>query len=263
MAYKRLKSGKNVSSEKAAELSLCTKEQLFEAVRGQFVETMKLPPEYAGISEEININGYLILRMGHDLNEYYEAVSGKDSFDCKMTEIGLILKAIYEKAEPIIRKRDITFLSRFPAENIFVNIDREKFCYAVLDILLNAAENTAPGGRIRMSVQTTKKFVKVIIGDNGCGMDEETLARCAEPFFTASAGRRKKTGLGLTLAHHFLAESGGRMNIKSEKGKGTTAEMLLPIMAAGSKELSASATVPDILGGKLSPVYIMLSGLGK
>ena len=263
MAYKRLKSGKNINSEKAAELSLCAREEIFEAVRSQFIETMKLSAEQSEISDEINKNGYLVLRIGHDINEYYEAVSGKNSFENKTTEIGFLLKTIYEKAEPFIQRSGISLFCRLPAENIFVNIDEEKFCYAVLNILLNAAENTPEGGRIRIGIQKTKKYVKIIIGDNGCGMEEETILHCTEPFYSVSFGKRKKMGLGLTLVHRFVCQSGGRMNVKSEKGKGTSVEMLLPIVTESGFELSASATVLDILGGKFSPVYIMLSGLDK
>lgn len=261
MAYKRLKSGKSISSEQASKLSLYAKEQIFESVRNQFLETMKLPKEYDEIAEEININGYIILRTGHDLNEYYEAVSGKDSFDNEKAEIGFILKTIYEKSEPIIRKRGILYLCRLPSENIYTNIDKEKFCYAVLDILLNSAENTPEGGRIRIGVKKTQKYVKIIIGDSGCGMNPETAEHCTEPFYSTAPD--KKMGLGLTLVHHFTCKSGGRMNIKSEKGKGTTIEMLLPIITGSGNELSVETTVPDILGSKLSPVDIVLASLKK
>lgn len=263
MKSKRLKRGKNVSSESAAELSLCVKEHLFDTVRDLFLETAKLPEEYAEISEEITANGYLILRTGHNLNEYYEAVSGKTVFDNRRTEMGVIVREIYEITKPLIESKELAFICKIPEENVFVNIDREKFSYAILDILLNAAENTPAGGRIRISFQRTKKYAKLIIGDNGFGMDKDTLSHCTEPFYSASFDGRKKMGLGLTLAHNFVSQSGGRINIKSEKGAGTTVEMLLPIVTGSDPELSASATVPDILGGKLSPVYIVLSGIKK
>ena len=63
--------------------------------------------------------------------------------------------------------------------------------------------------------------------DTGEGMDEETLARAAEPFFTTK-GVGKGTGLGLSMVHGLAEQSGGRLVLKSAKGKGTTAEFGCP-----------------------------------
>jgi CheY-like chemotaxis protein len=59
-------------------------------------------------------------------------------------------------------------------------------------------------------------------------MDETTLARAAEPFFTTK-GVGKGTGLGLSMIHGFAEQSGGRLILKSQKGQGTIAEIWLPV----------------------------------
>jgi CheY-like chemotaxis protein len=69
-------------------------------------------------------------------------------------------------------------------------------------------------------------------------MDDATLARAQEPFFTTK-GVGKGTGLGLSMVHGMMEQSGGRLTLKSRKGDGTTAEILLP-MARASVKLSAS-----------------------
>ena len=259
--YKRLKSGKRIDSEKAAEISLCAKEIFYDSVKNQFIETMKLPAEFEGISSEINAMGYTILRTGHNINEYYEAISGKAVFKNRKTEICDAFSDICKNAEPYISKRGILFTNKIPKENIFVNIDYERFCYTVSDILLNAAENTPNGGRIRAGISKTKNFVKITVSDSGCGMDEECSARCTEPFFKVSG--KNKMGLGLTLAHYFAYESKGRIVINSEPGKGTSVNLLIPIMREEKESLSVGTAVPDILGEKLSPVHIVLSVLEK
>ena len=66
------------------------------------------------------------------------------------------------------------------------------------------------------------------MNDTGEGMDEETLARAVEPFFTTK-GIGKGTGLGLSMIHGFAEQSGGRLVLNSRKGEGTTAELWLPI----------------------------------
>ena len=66
------------------------------------------------------------------------------------------------------------------------------------------------------------------MSDTGAGMDAETLARAAEPFFTTK-GVGKGTGLGLAMVHGLAAQSGGQLLLESRPGHGTTATILMPI----------------------------------
>ena len=76
------------------------------------------------------------------------------------------------------------------------------------------------------------------VTDTGEGMDEETLARSIEPFFTTK-GIGKGTGLGLSMVHGFAEQMGGRLLLKSRKGEGTRAELCLPVaMKPGKKSVS-------------------------
>jgi CheY-like chemotaxis protein len=70
-------------------------------------------------------------------------------------------------------------------------------------------------------------YVCVSVSDTGMGMDATTLARAVEPFFTTK-GVGKGTGLGLSMIHGFAVQSGGTLRLRSEVGKGTTAEAWLP-----------------------------------
>ncbi len=72
------------------------------------------------------------------------------------------------------------------------------------------------------------EYVCLSLEDEGIGMDMETLERATEPFFTTK-GIGKGTGLGLSMVHGLAAQSGGHLVLKSEKGRGTTAELWLPI----------------------------------
>lgn len=264
MPSKRLRSGKSISTETVANLSLSAKEQMTAAVHKQFIETMKLPAEFSDVSEKINGECYSMLRIGHDMNEYCEIISGSGIFNNVKTEVIGSLFDLCERSKIHFSRKNIALIFKPKLEKVFVKIDRERFYYAVLNLLLNAAENTPDGGKVILVVSKTAKFVKITVNDNGFGMDEETLKHCSEPFFSAEGNfGKRKMGLGLTLAHHFSYESGGRMHISSEKGKGTSASVLLPLLSPEEEKLSAEALVPDILGGKYSPVMIMLSGIGK
>src|SRR5438874_1931281 len=72
------------------------------------------------------------------------------------------------------------------------------------------------------------RYVSLSVADTGHGMDEETLRRAHEPFFTTK-GVGKGTGLGLSMVQGLVEQSHGRLFLKSRVGEGTTAEIWLPV----------------------------------
>jgi CheY-like chemotaxis protein len=87
-------------------------------------------------------------------------------------------------------------------------------------------------------------YICLSVTDSGVGMNEETLSRAMEPFYTTKQPGQG-TGLGLSMVHGMAMQAGGRLVLKSELEKGTIAELWLPIDAAGvSATNAASASRP-------------------
>ena len=84
------------------------------------------------------------------------------------------------------------------------------------------------------------RYAVLSVIDHGEGMDEETLQRATEPFFTTK-GVGKGTGLGLSMVHGLAEQSGGRLVLKSQPGEGTTAELWLPVIAGRGRRPTAGA----------------------
>jgi CheY-like chemotaxis protein len=87
------------------------------------------------------------------------------------------------------------------------------------------------------------QYIHMSVTDTGEGMDEDTLRRATEPFFTTK-GVGKGTGLGLSMVHGFAEQSRGRLFLYSRKGSGTTAELWLPVAKTSTHPVTPAHTAP-------------------
>ena len=130
--------------------------------------------------------------------------------------------------------------TQFPLRLAHALADANQLELVLLNLAVNARDAMPNGGSITIAArqETVKEgnsrgmkpgpYICLSVADTGEGMDETTLARAAEPFFTTK-GVGKGTGLGLSMIHGFAEQSGGRLILKSQKGQGTIAEIWLPV----------------------------------
>lgn len=120
-------------------------------------------------------------------------------------------------------------------------VDVNQIELALLNLVVNARDALPEGGCVtigtgRVALRGDKHladgtYVRLAVTDDGIGMDAETLAKAAEPFFsTKELG--KGTGLGLSMAHGLALQLGGGLRLNSVLGEGTCAELLLPATQA-------------------------------
>ncbi|WP_288413117.1 ATP-binding protein [uncultured Sphingomonas sp.] len=136
---------------------------------------------------------------------------------------------------------------------------------ALLNLAVNARDAMADGGTLtigacRRSVQAGEvaglaqgHYICLSVGDTGCGMDEDTLQRAIEPFFSTK-GVGKGTGLGLSMVHGLTAQLGGGLTIDSAPGRGTTISLWLPVSMvtpAGEERPAEHSPFPTRLGTAL------------
>ncbi|MDP3460115.1 MAG: PAS domain S-box protein, partial [Hyphomonas sp.] len=117
------------------------------------------------------------------------------------------------------------------APKVNVECDPSQLELALLNLAVNARDSMKDGGVLTMETELAEQDgagqVVVTISDTGAGMDRETLRRCLEPFFTTkSVG--EGVGLGLSMAFGFMEQTGGKLQIASEPGKGTRVSLHFP-----------------------------------
>lgn len=133
-------------------------------------------------------------------------------------------------------------------------IDPNQLELAVLNLAVNASDAMSGGGTLRIEVGRRRiaereiaqlgegEYIRLAVADTGTGMDEATIAKAVEPFYTTK-GPGKGTGLGLSMVHGLAAQSGGALRLVSSAGEGTTAEIWLPIHDGKAHPLSAPEQV--------------------
>ncbi len=133
-------------------------------------------------------------------------------------------------AEPI-RERRVELDVRVPPDLPEVRVDPMQLEQALLELVSNALDAMPQGGRLRLDARAADGAgdpgtVVVEIADTGPGIPAHVLPSVCEPFFTT---RAEGTGLGLAIAKRYVEQNGGRLEIASAPGMGTTVRVTLPV----------------------------------
>jgi len=111
------------------------------------------------------------------------------------------------------------------APQLFVQAARAQLFTILFNLVKNAIEACAPGGRVSVRAESDEQLVVLSVADDGEGLDSTTKQRLFEPYYTTkSAG----TGLGLSLVREAVRASGAALEVESERGRGTVFRVSLP-----------------------------------
>jgi len=125
-----------------------------------------------------------------------------------------------------LKGKEITIEKKFDPDLPTIIVDADKLRQVFINLLLNSIEAIENKGKIKITASPkNKKFVKIRISDNGCGIPSEILPEIFEPFFTTKSSG---TGLGLANAKKIIEQHNGSIYVISKKGKGTTFEIIIP-----------------------------------
>ncbi|MCP2619565.1 ATP-binding protein, partial [Candidatus Aminicenantes bacterium AC-335-K20] len=125
-----------------------------------------------------------------------------------------------------LKGKKITIEKSFESNLPTIIVDADKLRQVFTNLLMNSIEAIERKGKIKIIAGAkNRKFVKIIISDTGCGIPSEILPEIFEPFFTTKSSG---TGLGLANAKKIIEQHKGSIQVFSERGKGTTFEIIIP-----------------------------------
>ena len=171
----------------------------------------------------------------------------KGKFNVKPVDLNQIVD---ESAETFGRTRKEITIERNFEENLFpVDADQGQIEQVLLNLYVNAADAMPGGGKLVLKTQNEThlnvksnhydprpgKYVQITITDTGIGMDNQTLERIFDPFYTTKDMGRG-TGLGLASVYGIVKSHDGYIDVESEKGHGTTFTIFLPATEKGIED---------------------------
>ncbi len=162
-----------------------------------------------------------------------QAESGSVSLNMKPVELDTLLLEVFQEMKVLASEKMDLHLTEI--DQVQVHGDRDRLKQVLLNLVGNAIQYTPQGGDVFLSLGKVAEQARLIIRDTGPGIPAEDLPHIFERFYRAEKSRtRGKTtgfGLGLSIAHWIVDKHGGRIEVSSKDGQGTTFCIWLPLMS--------------------------------
>ena len=131
--------------------------------------------------------------------------------------------------ESMAERKNISLNTHFSGEFEEAYFDQDKLEKIVNNLLSNAFKYTPQGGAVSVNVNLRDKNLSLVISDTGNGMHKEEIDRIFDRFYRVEGTETKGSGIGLALTKELVVMHNGQINVHSEKGRGTTFKVRLPV----------------------------------
>jgi len=209
------------------------------AVLGYSEMLMSARAEEAGamakdVAPGIYRSGRKVLDMVEDFLAVSRLEHGKLAVNATMTDVPGLLSAVGSEVAQAVKDEGIEYEDSVSDNVKTVLLDRRLVERAVLNLLRNAVNYTPRGGRITLDADKVlehgQELLVVSVTDTGRGIPAEDQGRIFEKYFRSTSSRGVKgTGLGLYIVKAVAEAHGGRVTVESEKSKGSTFKIYLPV----------------------------------
>jgi len=184
-------------------------------------------PEFLASAYE---EGLLLKRLVNDLQELSLAEAGQFHLDRQpVALLGVVEGAAHALANQA-QAKEIAIPITVPSD-LIADVDSERIGQVLRNLLTNAIAFTPVYGRVEISAHPSDDWVQVSVKDTGVGIAAEDLPFVFERFYRADKSRTRATGgagLGLAIAKQWVEAHGGKIQVESELGRGTTFTFTLP-----------------------------------
>ena len=187
---------------------------------------------YLGYLEDIHSSGQHLLAVINDLIDLARAESGRLDIEDDDVDVAEIVAGALRMIGVRAAAAGLTITTDLPPAMPLLRADGRRLRQVLLNLLSNAVKFTPSGGALRVVVGYDERGgLEITVSDTGIGIAAEDLARVMESFGQAGNLYQRKhegSGLGLPLARRIVELHGGRLDLRSEPGRGTSVSIRLP-----------------------------------
>lgn len=203
---------------------------LLAMLRDGYVGT--LTPEQLQAVEEAFVANEHLLRISDDLLNVAKLESGRLTLNKQQIELCRWLKTVAAPHKLLAKERGQRLRIEIPKGTVFMHGDADRLAMVIDNVLSNARKYTPVRGQIGIRLQPGRSVHKIIVTDNGNGMNKAELSKLFSKFTRIdNPGSRgvEGTGLGLYLAKSIVDLHGGRIQVRSKPDQGSTFTITLPV----------------------------------
>lgn len=176
-----------------------------------------------------------ISRLDYIVTQFLQAVR-PTPLRLQMGSLNEVVRATLELLRPELENRDLTVHEKLARLLPLAPLDAAQIKQVLVNLIKNAMQAMTKGGLLTVQTGQGSDGVWVSLSDTGGGIPAEKINRLFEPFYTT---REKGTGLGLMIVQRIVREHGGRIEVESRVGQGTTFRVGLPLHEPQPKLLEA------------------------
>lgn len=171
-------------------------------------------------------------RLVEDLMTISKIELGEIHFRFEDVLLPDVIASVLPLVEAKAQAKKIRIENLLPEKTQPVSADRDRLSQVFVNVLDNAIKFTPEGGRVTLGAEEKEGYVVVTIEDTGAGIPREEIQRLGERFYRVDKTRSRElggTGLGLSIVKHLMLAHGGKMEIESQLGRGTTVSLCFPL----------------------------------
>ncbi len=180
------------------------------------------------------------LKTVNDLLDVAKIEEGRFGYKFEKTDLAEFIQEIINQALPIAKEYNIAIQFHHPSETYFVAADRQKLGIAISNLIDNAIRYNAKNGEVAVLISKTenKPFLKISVRDAGIGIPEDEIGKLFTKFYRGSNAVQvapNGSGLGLYIVKNIIENHGGKINVESAVGRGSTFYFTLPLSTADNQ----------------------------
>jgi two-component system sensor histidine kinase ResE len=192
--------------------------------------------------------------MVEQVLEFAGVQSGRQKYDLLPVSINQVLDDVLIASQPLLAESNFQIEKDVATNLPMVMADQSALARAIQNLLSNAMKYSGDSRWIGLQADTVlndhRRMVRIIVYDRGLGIPGEELPHIFEPFYRGNEARSAQirgNGLGLSLVKNIVEAHGGQVNVKSQKGAGSSFTLHLPVLAEANRVGDLQSVVSEDL----------------